>query len=91
MMRICDTDFAFNMFSAKRTEAVRLFKEFNLAENKDMCLDYNQAVRLNDAEATDVIKSISGIGNTRGRFETTEKVPPKHTKTQKAYPTYGII
>ena len=58
---ICDTDFAFDMFSAKRTEAVRLFKEFNLAENKDQCLDYNQAIRLNDAEATDFIKSISSV------------------------------
>lgn len=60
---ICDIDFALNMFSTDREKAVKLFKEFNLAENDDRCLDYDQDVRLNDAEATDFIKSISGVGS----------------------------
>ena len=58
---ICDTDFALDMFSANRAQAVKLFKEFNLAENDDQCLDYEKAVRLNDAQATDFIKSISSV------------------------------
>jgi len=32
-----------------------------LSENQDRCLDYDQGVRLNDTEATDFIKSISGV------------------------------
>ena len=51
------------MFSTDRAKAVKLFKEFNLAENQDRCLDYDQAVRLNDTEATIFIKSISGVGS----------------------------
>ena len=59
--RNCDVEFGINMFSTNRANAVKLFKEFNLAENQDRCLDYDQDVRLNDTEATDFIKSISGI------------------------------
>lgn len=58
---ICDTDFAFKMFSSDRAEALKLFKEFNQAENDDRCLDYDHSVRLNDTEAAEFIKSISGV------------------------------
>jgi REP element-mobilizing transposase RayT len=60
---ICDTDFAFNMFSTDRVKAVKLFKEFNLTENEDRCLDCDQTVRLNDTEAAEFVKNISGVGN----------------------------
>lgn len=68
---ICDTDFALNMFSTDRSEAVTLFKEFNLAENKDRCLDYDHAIRLNDVAAADFIKGIAGVGSSTEiqRFE----------------------
>jgi len=59
--RVCDVEFALNMFSTNRVMAVELFKEFNSAENEDRCLDYDQAVRLNDAEATDFIRNIAGV------------------------------
>ncbi|NLK69373.1 MAG: transposase [Clostridiaceae bacterium] len=59
--KICDIDYAFDMFSIERTKAIQLFKEFNFAENKDRCLDYDQNVRLTDAEANDFIKSISFV------------------------------
>jgi putative transposase len=59
--RNCDIDFALNMFTTDRAKAVKLFKEFNLAENQDRCLDYDQDVRLNDTEASDFIRSISGV------------------------------
>ena len=58
---ICDIDFALGMFSTDRTEAIKLFKEFSLAEVQDRCLDCDQDVRLNDAEAGAFIKRISGI------------------------------
>ncbi|MGI6413308.1 MAG: transposase [Syntrophomonadaceae bacterium] len=61
--RLCDVEFGLNLFSTNRVKAVELFKEFNLAENQDQCLDYDHGVRLNDTEATDFIKSISGVQN----------------------------
>lgn len=60
---ICDIDFACSMFSTDRMKAIQLFKEFNLAENQDRCLDYDQNIRLNDAEANAFIKSISFVEN----------------------------
>ena len=59
--KICDVEFGLSFFSTNRAKAVKLFKEFNLSENQDRCLDYDQGVRLNDTEATDFIKSISGV------------------------------
>ena len=44
-------------------KAVKLFKEFNLTENEDRCLDCDQTVRLNDTEAAEFVKNISGVGN----------------------------
>lgn len=59
--RICDIEFALNMFSSNRANAIKLFKEFNLEQNQDKCLDYDQDVRLNDFEASNFIRSISGV------------------------------
>jgi REP element-mobilizing transposase RayT len=59
--RICDVEFGINLFSTNRVNAVKLFKEFNAAENQDRCLDYDQDVRLNDTEASNFIRSISGV------------------------------
>ena len=58
---LCKTEFALNMFSTDRAKAIKLFKEFNLAENQERCLDYDQYVRLNDAEASEFIRSITGV------------------------------
>lgn len=60
---ICDIDFASNMFSTDRMKAIQLLKGFNLAKNHDRCLEYDQNVRLNDAEAIAFIKSICLIQN----------------------------
>ena len=59
--RICDTYFALDMFSTDREKALKQFKEFNGAKNQDQCLGYEQNVRLNDTEAGDYIRNISGI------------------------------
>lgn len=61
--RICDVEFALNMFSDDREEAIELFKKFNSEENQDRCLDYDQDISLNDTEAADFIKSISGVSS----------------------------
>lgn len=58
---ICNTEFVLNLFSQDRKKAKALFKEFNLQENKDQCLEFNQTKRFNDFEATDFIKSIAGV------------------------------
>lgn len=47
----------------QKIERKRLFEEFNLVESKEQCLGYNQNRRLNDIEATDFIKNISGLQN----------------------------
>ncbi|WP_213951813.1 MULTISPECIES: transposase [Tepidanaerobacter] len=59
--RLCDTEFGLSLFSSDRVKAIKLFEEFNLAENQDRCLDYDQGVRLNDMQATDFIKSICDV------------------------------
>lgn len=59
--RICDIEFGLNIFSINRANAIKLFEEFNLAENQERCLDYDQDVRLNDTEASNYIRSISDV------------------------------
>lgn len=59
--KICDTNLALDMFSTDTEEAVKLFKRYNLEKSWDRCLDYDQDVRLNDAEASAFISSISGV------------------------------
>lgn len=62
--RVCNVEFGLNLFSTNRAEAVKLFKEFNDAENQDECLDYDQQdIRLNDTDADNFIRSISGVRN----------------------------
>lgn len=57
--RICNIEFALNLFSEDREKAIKLFREFNLAENKGQCLEYNQNERLNDTEAAAFIRSVA--------------------------------
>ncbi len=60
---ICDTKFILNLFSKDKEVAKKEFELFNLQDNNDKCLGYLQVLRLNDAEATDIIKVISGVSN----------------------------
>ncbi len=55
--RLCDTEFAFALFSGD----VELFKVFNHENNQDQCMDYDEIIRLNDIEATEIIKKLSGV------------------------------
>jgi REP element-mobilizing transposase RayT len=59
--KICDTEFALSLFSKDREEAIKLFKKFNLEENRDQCLEYDQNMRWKDPEAAEFIKRISGV------------------------------
>ncbi len=56
--KICNIHFTLGMFSQDEEQAIKLFKEFNLTENKDHCLSYEIKGRLHDIEALDFIKSI---------------------------------
>jgi putative transposase len=58
---ICDTKFALKLFSEDYQEALELWERFNQAENNDQCLEYDDGTRLNDTEATEMIKSIVGV------------------------------
>lgn len=58
---ICNVKYVLDMFSPNKERAIRLFEEFNLASNEDQCLGYGQGIRLNDKEAGDFIRSITGV------------------------------
>ncbi|MDD3841013.1 MAG: transposase [Clostridia bacterium] len=62
---ICDTEFALSLFSHNEKRAISLFKEFNIQENDDECLEYKGPVRLNDEEATKMIIRIAGVQRPR--------------------------
>jgi REP element-mobilizing transposase RayT len=53
---ICNTIFAMNLFSTDEKKAVALFESFSAKENNDKCLEYEEKVRFNDLEASDIIK-----------------------------------
>lgn len=59
--KLCDTEFALRLFSDNRATAIKLFKEFNLTEGHDRCLDYDQGIRLNDTEAISFIKRTADV------------------------------
>ncbi|SHJ57504.1 REP-associated tyrosine transposase [Paramaledivibacter caminithermalis] len=58
---ICDIEMALSLFTEDRQKAIALFKGFNLEKNNDVCLEYNQNVRLNDEEASEFIKGIAEV------------------------------
>lgn len=58
---ICDTHFLLSLFSEDTGKALQQFKEFNLAENQEKCMEYDEDLRLNDNEATEIIQMISGV------------------------------
>jgi len=57
---ICDTKFALNMFSKVSEEALGLWVKFIHEKNNDQCLEYDDG-RLNDAEATELIKTVAKV------------------------------
>lgn len=63
---MCSTSFALDLFSRDREKALEQFKEFNSTKNDDQCMEYDNNGRLNDSEAAEIIKTISGA---RSPFE----------------------
>lgn len=60
---ICDTKFALSQFSRDIKSAVSLFERFNAQENSDKCLEYEEKIRIDDIEASEIIKKVAGIKN----------------------------
>lgn len=58
--KICSTSFALSLFSGDKEKALEQFKEFNFSQNEDQCMEYDDNGRLNDLEAAEIIKMISG-------------------------------
>jgi len=58
---ICDIDFILDMFSKNRNEALLEFSRFNNQSNNDLCLDLKENNRINDLEAEEIIKDITGF------------------------------
>lgn len=61
--RFCDTAFPLSLFATDVNTAVSLFEAFNLQENSDKCLEYEETVRINDIEASEIIKKAAGVSN----------------------------
>jgi len=58
---LCDTEFALKIFSIDRAIATGLWVKFNQELKDDQCLEYDDGKRLNDAEATELIKNIAKV------------------------------
>ena len=57
---LLDKELILGMFDEKMSKAEERFKEFNEAENEDICIDEKRSKRLTDDEArTEIIKMIS--------------------------------
>ncbi len=53
---LCDTELPLSFFSKDPKKATELWVEFNQTYNDDQCLDYDDGKRLNDIEASELIK-----------------------------------
>ena len=62
---ICDTEFPLSFFNETTIKAIILFKRFNTEENNDICLEYTGKVRIDDTEAIQITKELTGINDTR--------------------------
>lgn len=62
---ICDIDFPLSIFGKDRKRSIFLFKEFNIQENDDQCLEDSKKIRLNDIEAIEIIKAITKVRDTK--------------------------
>jgi uncharacterized protein YerC len=60
---ICDTKFGLSLFSSDVKSAVSLFERFNAQENSDKCLENEEKIRINDIEATEIIKKVACVRN----------------------------
>lgn len=60
---LCETKFVLNLFSDNEQKAIKLFREFNIQENDDKCLDYQERVRIDDTEAKKIIIKSAGVEN----------------------------
>lgn len=57
-----DIDFVLDMFSTDRKKAVELFRNFNIQNNNDMCLENEEKLRVSDSEVKEYFKE-AGVMN----------------------------
>lgn len=62
---VCDTKFALRFFADEEKKGIELFEKFNIEENDDKCLEYEELVRIDDIEATKIIIKVARVKNTR--------------------------
>lgn len=53
---ICDKKFVLSLFAGDEKTAIKIFQEFNTQNNDDKCLDDEQRARIDDIEATSIIR-----------------------------------
>lgn len=61
---ICNTIFPLGLFAEDNQSAIELFKQYNNQQNNDQCLEYEEIKRLNDSEATQIIKEVAMVKKT---------------------------
>ncbi len=60
---LIDTEFALNMFAAKKTKAQDLFVSFNEQNTNERCLDIEESKTLTDQAALEIIESMGKISS----------------------------
>ncbi|SCX76614.1 transposase [Alkaliphilus peptidifermentans] len=58
---LCETKYVLTLFSRDKKRAIPLFESFHAQKNNDKCLDYYEQIRLNDIEATEIIKKTADV------------------------------
>ena len=58
---ICNTKFGLGLFSSDVKNALSLFKKFSVQEKSDKCLGNNERPRINDSEASEIVKKIACV------------------------------
>lgn len=53
---IVDIDFALDMFTSDRKKAIELFRNFNIQNNNDMCLEDEEKLRVSDSKVKEYLK-----------------------------------
>lgn len=61
--KIVDTNFALELFSGNKAEAIERFVQYSNERNEDKCLEFEFAKRIDDIEARDIIKKIAKVNN----------------------------
>lgn len=84
---ICDTKFGLSLFSSDIKNSVLSFEKFSVQENSDKCLGNNERIRINDREASEIIKKVACV---RSLSEIQNFEKGKRNKTIKIFKDKGL-